>query len=332
MIAVNTNLLPREVSLERRFIVTKGALLSYLSLNSPYNDCYISLCPNSDPKDHTREVTDALFFDLDGGWRHPADGLEQSLNDAREFNKLYKDVKRSIVFSGRGFHFYLFLDGLYQLNSLNLSHFDGVLDQLNIDNAPSNAGKIVRIVDTYNWSAKRYCVSITPEELELDLSEIKALASSQRHIIHRTNEKPLKLDLLPYTEQKYKGTHDIDPPNSIYLPPCVMSILRTEHPTHEERWAAILYISETVRLGTPIRAFLKEKVPLIKNKVFELIEKDIKENWEDYDEKTTKYFIDYEIDHYDWSPNCRWFERRGRCCLDKCLIKVWREENDQKRK
>jgi hypothetical protein len=320
-IAVNTNLLPREVSLERRFITTRGALLSYLAFNSPYTDCYISLCPNNDPSDHTREVTDALFFDLDGGWKHPADGLTQALSDAREFNKMYKNVKRSIVFSGRGFHFYLFLNGMYQLHSLNLSHFDSILDELNIDNAPSNAGKIVRIVDTYNWAAHRYCVSITPEELELDLSEIKSIALSLRHKVYRTGEKPLKLEVLSCSEIKYKGTHDIDPPNSIYLPPCIMSILRTEHPSHEERWAAILYISETVRLGTPIRAFVKEKVPLIKDKVFALIEKDIKEHWEDYDEKITKDFIDYEIDHYDWSPRCEWFSRRGKCLKEKCLIR-----------
>lgn len=320
-IAVNIDLLPREVSLERRFITTRGALLSYLAFNSPYTDCYISLCVNNDHHDHTREMTDALFFDLDGGWKHPADGLTQSLSDAREFNKMYKDVRRSIVFSGRGFHFYLFMDGIYQLNSLNLSHFDNIIDKLNIDNAPSNAGKIVRIVDTYNWAANRYCVSITPEELELDLSEIKSLSLSPRHKIYRTAESPLKLDLLPYTEQKYKGTLDIDPPKAIYLPPCIMSILRTVHPTHEERWAAILYISETVRLGTPIRAFVKEKVPLIKDKVFTVIEKDIKEYWEDYDEDITKGFIDYEVEHYDWSPSCDWFYRKGRCLKEKCLIR-----------
>lgn len=205
-------------------------------------------------------ILDKIWFDFDSDKSH--------INTIKihEWCK-ERDIKHCMVFSGGGFHFYIFTDKLQVDNakaSLLQIHKE-IMKELNFtcgDNHGSDVdghivGDIARIVTlpgTFNIKRQRYAISLTEEELYKELDEIKELAKKQRDEIYVFCSKPYALT--PFQHIK-NGCSSCEIPNVSSVsfdcdsdinkfPPCIQAVLLN----HEQegdwkgRWLATTFLHE----------------------------------------------------------------------------------------
>jgi hypothetical protein len=179
-----------------------------------------------------------------------------------------KDIEHLCVFSGGGFHFYIFTDKQKINNSKNALmkiHHD-IMNELKFtygDNHECDVdghiiGDIARIVTipgTYNVKRKKYAISLKEEELYKSLEEIKKLADKQRCEIFIYGKNKFSLDKYRDIENNYnykslqicETAIDFNCDEDINkFPPCIKRILINEDESGnwKGRWYATLFMQE----------------------------------------------------------------------------------------
>jgi len=322
---------PREIGLNRKLIFNENQFYRYVNLYNGKLDVYTSLYAFSDYDYNTKKanyqtaVVNKLYFDFDG-----KNGLEQT--------RIFRDylLKRNIaftpIFSGGGFHFYVYARTSkreFPKEQLEAAQCF-FIDKLGLEVDPtviSDLAQITRVPNTYNCKEgrRRYCIPMTPEQLDLALDDIYQLARRQQFLpqvvfghkvlnLDSVNYKPvhrsfafrnrgaprnvvrkLKIDFNNFT------TLDIDP-NRLKFPECVQTAIDKKIKGMWDRYIIILYLrSRLIKLNRTIE-FLKD---ILTPEKFQhcLIE------------EKQPYYI---YNRFDLNfPNRSWLRKRG-YCNDRC--------------
>ena len=158
----------------------------YINNNIGYSNLYYSLYKYENIKkdgkvDRESVVVNKLFFDFDKK-------RESFLDDCRKLYLFLKenDIKHEIRLSGNGFHALVHTNVFSIKNKraclFNAQHYFIDNLKLNIDSQTiGNIAQEIRIPNTFNFKAKRFCIPITGKELlNLSLEEIYKLGMKQR--------------------------------------------------------------------------------------------------------------------------------------------------------
>lgn len=210
---------------------------------------------------HKNPVIDKIFFDFDSDKGH-----ENVIKLHDWCNS--KNLKHTCIFSGGGFHFYIFTNKLrlqHSKEALLQIHKD-IMKELNFTYGESKTcdvdshivGDVARIATlpgTFNVKRGRYAIGLTEDEIYLSTDEIRQLALSQRSHISIIGKE--LFDLTPFIDvkQQQNDIEMMDCSNNITFnteedikkfPPCVQKILLNidESGDWKARWIATAFMHE----------------------------------------------------------------------------------------
>lgn len=122
---------------------------------------------------------DKVFFDFDGD-----NALDHTKRLA--FHLRRADLKHLILFSGGGFHVYLFTKGYENLKNkkaclMNIHKYFTREYSVEFDKAiVGDIARVATVVNTWNTKRRRYCIPITVDDLICGYEHISELARNQR--------------------------------------------------------------------------------------------------------------------------------------------------------
>jgi len=222
-------------------------------------------------------ILDKMFFDLD------------SDNCFENTHKLHKwcvknDYKHTVVFSGRGFHVYIFTSLEHKLRNkkgalTNAQRF--IADKVGLSIGESKEKdldekiigdicRITRIPNTYHIVAKRFCIPLTRDQFEKStFVELKELATKQNKVTNIiTGRKVFDMDIFDCEPDTYNGNHIEEKvievntedliPRMTKVPPCVANLLKKGKCNYKERFHIILFLKEKGFMLSETVALLKK--------------------------------------------------------------------------
>jgi len=287
-----------EIAFPHRIRVkTEKEALRYVNLYNGKKNLYKSLYKITD----NGYVIDKIFFDFDGEKSHYA---------TKKFAKFLHDdnIAFKVHFSGRGFHIFIPVVIKEKITDYKLSIRklqEEILDTYNLrkycdPHVIGDTARVVRIPNTFNLRANRYCIPLRYEDIQLSFEEIKELAKKQRWIINYA-VKGRKLELKNVEKiKKYKTNVS----NSIVvegIEPCINRILEKRNPTHDERFLLVLHYKE---LGENMN---------------QIVERFRKLNWIDWNENITEYQVRNIFEKEFELPTHEWRMQKG-ICPGKCFV------------
>ena len=171
---------PIEIGFPERIVVDKQKYFELVNKHNGYKNCFFWV--------YNSDIVDKLFFDFDG---------ENCLGEARKFVDYLKkyNYKFCVLFSGRGFHIYVFT-GVYEKLKNPKAALDGAQQHMINETGCVVDEQIVgdikrlgRIPNTLNIKSRRYCVFLTMEDLELGYEHIANKAKTQcwTEYVHGSN-------------------------------------------------------------------------------------------------------------------------------------------------
>jgi hypothetical protein len=177
---------------------------------------------------------DKIFFDFDG------DQAKDNLM-ALTFHLRKLDLKHLILFSGGGFHVYLFTTGYDRLKNkkmclTNVHRYFMKEYSITFDQAiVGDIARVATVVNTWNTKRKRFCIPITMNEiLSMSYEQISEKAKKQRFDFEPCGSKLFDVSSYDGTEdygyaevtmsEDIKREIDADALLS-KLPPCIASML-----------------------------------------------------------------------------------------------------------
>lgn len=184
-----------------------------------------------------------IWFDLDS---------DNSYNNTKKLHDWCNNnnYKHSIIFSGGGFHFYIYtknynniiepqnaLKAMHHViaNELNLSIGDPKVCDLD-EHCIGDIKRIATIPSTFNLKRNLFAISLTEEEFNSGLNNIKELAKTQRQQLYifcsdyfdASNYKDIKVDYSSIKFEEYKNDLILPKEDEKILnlfPPCVQQVL-----------------------------------------------------------------------------------------------------------
>lgn len=268
---------PREFMIQNKFNEEKRRIVckdkeeflqkikEYIQYTDIYSSVYAFAISYSDNTvDYKSAMLDKIYIDTDPQDYNSVDDMMTALI---KFDMKNRKYKRLYIFSGRGFHIYVFIDAIdivykesYIENiQLELIENTGII----IDNScVGRVDKLARIVGSRNMKSKLFCISLTNSELYLSYSEIQNIAQKQRKTLYLISGDnfPVRKDF-DFEKNKYKNLDiKIDINNILSnkstlidkmkdygidvekIPNCILNIINTDEIGFEERCILILYI------------------------------------------------------------------------------------------
>ncbi len=254
------NQFPREIGPPRKVVDNKQDYLKYINIHNGkkkaiYTSIYSFKTYMYEPyykPDYNSAIVDKLFFDFDF----------KSCDAWKECNKLHTDcdknnIKHTIIFSGRGYHLYIFIKQKditnkkeairggqeYFINKLNLSVDKQVI---------GNVAQLARIPNTYNIKAKLFCIPLSRYYFSKGDVYIKKLAEKQNFIKDIIMNKSL-FDISEWDKETESDWFDIS--NSKFsievmntktenISPCIQKLLDKKNCGWKGRYLIILYFKE----------------------------------------------------------------------------------------
>jgi hypothetical protein len=259
-----------------------------------------------------------IYFDVDE---------PRNLDAIRKLHNycLEKDYLHTIVFSGGGFHLYLGVEYPNNLDNKKGAIFNAqifVVDECGLKvgvNGGSdidrhiigNLAQLVRVPGTYNLKRKRFCISVSNEDLNTTLEEIKEKAKTQNSGLHIYGHR--YFDLNPFdSEPKIKTDFEIKVEDSKInvenldisrFPPCIQKLAKERFIKHFSRYVLISFLKE---LGLSYSDVVKFLESCLAPSVFYHCVRSEKQ----------PYFI---FRRSDLSfPNCDTLKEAGLCADEKC--------------
>jgi len=238
---------------------------------------------------------------------------------------LEKDYLHLMVFSGGGFHLYLATEYPNQLDNkkgaiTNSQLF--VIDECKLKvgvNGGSdidrhiigNLAQLVRVPGTYNLKRKRFCISISEEDLKTDLETIREKAKTQNSGLHIYGHK--YLDLKPFdSEPRTTREFDLKAEDSKIsienidikkFPPCIQKLAGERFIKHYARYILVTYLKE---LGLSYPDVIKFLENCLAPSVF-------------YHCVRSEKQVFFIFRRNDLSfPNCETLKREGFCADENC--------------
>jgi len=179
--------------------------------------------------------------------------------------------------------------------------------------------RMFRIPNTYNTSAKRFCIPITEDVLSWDIDKIFEYAKKQRYKFVCYGKNLLNLEDVKIIEEEDRPrinvnveNFDDDFVNSLL--PCTKYILSHTHPDHDQKVAMIADIVFMITLGSE-----QEN----KQDVINLIEKIVWKHckWADLNSITlTRQQIDSIVSGINFGYSCKRKRNEFNMCVKSCNL------------
>ena len=312
---------PREVGPPRKLVHNKEEYLAYINNNNGkkkavYTSIYTfeTLCYNPYIKPlYESAVVDKIYYDFDD---KSCNAYEECLKLHEECDK--EDIKHMIIFSGRGYHLYIFTKPKlinYKKEAIRggQEYFINKLKLLVDKQVIGNVAQLARIPNTFNIKAKRFCIPLIRDEFMKGDLYVKGIAKEQHFVKDVVMCRKL-FDISPWDKESPKDFNikmtknakacDISLGNIKDIPPCLDTLMCNDDMKWKERYLVILYFKE--------KGYLKEEV-------FEVLKKCLspkKLNHCVKEERQLQYLFNRDDLMF---PSCEKLKEEG-FCTGKCLF------------
>lgn len=317
----------REISTFRDFITNSAELVKYINKANGLDDCFISLYTLEECRNYQSSKITKIFLDFDG---------ETAQKDILRLNGFLHthQIRHTHFFSGSYYHAYIFTKPMRVANPKPyIKSFQLLLkDKLGLDSLDThclgNVSQMVRLPFTLNIGAKKFCVPLHSEELDLTPEKISKLDLQHRSIIvegHRLVNLHRISPIEPNPSPIVSTSHyfpDLDfvgvLPSIDDFPLCIQRVLRKKSPSHNERFMLVTYLANQLSFGF----YIEEDY--IKDEIIDAIFHFIKaQRWKDWNSYLTHYHISQIINHPYSFPKCNWIQEKlsldPRICM-RCKI------------
>ena len=280
-------------------------------------------------------ILDRVFLDIDAH--------EGNLNEAfKVCIKLHKwletkDLTHTIFFSGRGFYIFVMGEVCYSIRNVK-AFFNICQDVVNnsncLDKSVINISRLRRIVNTYNFKGRKFCIRLSENDLNEGLDFILKEANFPRkncpnkiwgtQLIKWPNVATVEVSDIEITQ--------IDSIGKLPILPCLKEAIMIENPVHRTRYLLVQWYSEflsemaIVELGLDCRP--REVMGGALNNIKKMIEDEVEKIasydnvWIDYDRHVTRDQVDYIVNKRYMAASCDTL-----ICEDYCVGKCWRYPN-----
>lgn len=173
------NKFPREIAFPKRFIIHNSIdFYHHINNGNSIKNVYSSLYECDEQGKYQHSEIDKIFFDFDS---------DKSYDDiCLLHNKLSEEnIKHLMVFSGGGFHLYIFTQNGKGLknNKIALTNVhDYYCKMLNLDldkHIRGDISRITRVPNTFNTKRRRYCIPISNDDIKEGFEFIREKAKKQ---------------------------------------------------------------------------------------------------------------------------------------------------------
>lgn len=254
------NRFPREFGVKRTFVKDNETFVTLINKFNGIKDCYSSIYPIIARGKRNITSVDKIFFDLD---KHSSCwGSTYKLHNWL----IAHNYKHIILLSGGGFHVYVFTventlkhpkQAIYNAQH-HITKQAGITigkpNKADVDeHVIGDVARIARIPNTWNLKRKRFCIYITPEDLNKSFEDIKQIAKTQRFETYTFGNE--LFDLTPFDTEP-AITQDIivlDTPDALnnvencmkLLPPLIRRLLLSGSCGWNDRYIQVLAMRES---------------------------------------------------------------------------------------
>ena len=284
---------PKEYGEHRWIAHSKEDAIRWVQNNNGFTSCYGSIYSFGQFNQLTgRPIYDSanvshIYLDLDG---------EHCKEDMIKIHQylLKEDIKHWLMFSGGGYHIYIFCIPISNLIvdfsvsealASYQNHLGELLDIEICSSCRGNLSKVSRIPNTWHIKQKRFSIPITDPYVDHP-----KLAN-----VPNWNIKIFGTKLIDLSIWKSKPISDpIDIPlidiEGISFPPCILKIVKNTNPVYEERMALTAYLNEMFRLGADQIDI--ENVNRIINQIVDFLET---LKWKKFSRTKSKKYVKYLV-------------------------------------
>ena len=271
-------------------------------------------------------VLDRIFLDFDS---HKEPLVESLIDVDITVDYLLKnDYQFNVLFSGKGFHIYVYGTITDNIRSIQ-SYFNEILKNIQdirnnaetmldtnngttLDNSGVQTYRLRRIANTMNMSANNYCVPLLIDDLK-DIDHILSLSTKSRPS-HRKIYGTKKVNwptVLPISEAPVEIAV-AERIGDLPIIPCLKQVIMVENPSHEARVYTVSFYRDLLSLGNRHLPYEESRkvVELIMAELRKIAEHD--NVWLDWDEETTRYHVQYIVNGGYYTPNCSKLINKGR--------------------
>lgn len=171
---------PRQIAIPWRKNVDKDEFYKCINKYNGIKRLFSSVYNFTTDEERNNILIDKIFFDFDGNTA--LDEVSKLVAYLRRENYKYL-----LLFSGGGFHVYVFTSNYEHLNNvkytlLNIHNY--IQKEANIVFDRAIAGDIARVAtipNTWNTKRRRFCIPLTNEDLTLSYNEIREKAKKQQY-------------------------------------------------------------------------------------------------------------------------------------------------------
>tara|TARA_R110000751_G_scaffold4372_6_gene21436 strand:+ start:3887 stop:4918 length:1032 start_codon:yes stop_codon:yes gene_type:complete len=337
---------PREVwagshlegaSQPKRIVVEEDKFKTFVSSHNGKMNVYTSVYDfkeyvNNRGLEHTA-ILDRIFLDIDA---HDGN-LEEAFEVCIKLHKWLetKELMHTICFSGRGFYIFVLGEVCYSIRKIkaffNVCH-DIVNNSTCLDKSVINVSRLRRVVNTYNFKGKRFCIRLTSNDLEQGLEFILNEAKAPRKDSQFWGSEKIKWPDIKAVSVSDVEINKIESIGKLPILPCLKEAIMIENPTHRTRYLLVQwyseFLSEMVITENSLNCRPREITGGALDNIVSMIEEEI-ENissydnvWIDYDRFVTRDQVRYIVDNRYMAPSCDTL-----ICEDYCIGKCWRYTN-----
>ncbi len=250
------HLFPRQIAFPFRVTVQKDEFYKHINLLNGKKRIFSSVYnyTGNFEYDKLALVIDKVFFDFDG-----PDSLPNALALLKEC--IDNDYLCMPLFSGGGFHIYVFTDGKrlqnpkYALTGFQ-NKFSG-MDKTSV----GDIARVATIPNTFNTKRGKFCIPVSIEDMQLGYDSILEKATKQWFVYYTYGKNKISLvdgnaELVYQTfrfEEPRIETRNIDK-----IPPCINDILSYEKKGYRGRYLVINYLKDAGYLESEIEDIITE--------------------------------------------------------------------------
>lgn len=193
------------------------------------------------------------------------------------------DIRRFVLFSGRGYHVFLFIVPPMENPKETLYSFCNYLEQL-LDvefdkTAFGNLTKLSRVPNTYNLKRDAFCIPLTEEQIfNMNFKEHKEMAQNQQFLDPTIGSKRLDISEFSkkeiYAKYKYKNIPEGNLETKIsvkeavesglltldIISPCISEMLKNPKLNYTGRSSIVKYFAEFDYDGNMIKEILRNSL------------------------------------------------------------------------
>lgn len=256
--------------------------------------------------DNKNLVLDKIFFDFDG----------DDCYDKTKFAIDYlteNGYKFLLVFSGGGFHIYLFTEGYGSIKNskqtLVNAHSYFIRCGFDFDRAiKGDTARVATIPNTYNNKRKLYAIPISIDDFHKGLEHIKEMAKKQNFRFVCNGGKYFDINRFDTEDEEteYKVSYDenikvdVEGADINTLPPCIHNLIRSGKMGFRNRFLTIVYLRDAGWLPNMVESLFNQC--LSKKEANHCIK----------EEKQVRYLFNRDVGIF---PNCENIKKEGTCPL-----------------